>query len=257
MECQNMIKHLKINKNKQVGKVIIIVEGEDEEHKLLKHIFTKVLNYNYVSIRRGREQVKTSSKSNSHIIVINTANSSIKSVMEDKDYKDKLYQIIKKEYNSSLKNVPIYILWDRDVDTNDDSVVLKTLDTFYSALDNEYDMNGLLLLSYPCLESFELSNFDKKFWKKKFYTSKEAKKQRKNIRPTIHEINENSLLLALENTHRTMNFYGIKKYDSTNFHKENIKIYKKEMEVYDEYKYFDALSLIGIMLVDLGIIEEK
>ncbi len=40
MECQNTIKHLKINKNKAIGEIVIVVEGETEEFKLLKHIFT-------------------------------------------------------------------------------------------------------------------------------------------------------------------------------------------------------------------------
>ena len=44
MECQDTIKNLKINKNKSIGEVIIVVEGEFDEFRLLKHIFTKVLN---------------------------------------------------------------------------------------------------------------------------------------------------------------------------------------------------------------------
>ena len=43
MECQNTIKNLKINKNKTVGTVVIVVEGEEDEFRLLKHIFTKIL----------------------------------------------------------------------------------------------------------------------------------------------------------------------------------------------------------------------
>ena len=46
MECQITTKNLKINKNKSIGKVIIVVEGESEEFKIMKHIFTKILNYN-------------------------------------------------------------------------------------------------------------------------------------------------------------------------------------------------------------------
>ena len=34
MECQNTIKTLKINKNKSIGTVVIVVEGENDEFRL-------------------------------------------------------------------------------------------------------------------------------------------------------------------------------------------------------------------------------
>lgn len=169
MECQSIVKHLKINKNKSIGEVVIVVEGESEEFKLLKHIFTKIFDYNYLSIRRNkiiRDKFISKSNNGSSIIVANASNSNIKSILEDNDYKDKLYNLLKYKYNRSLKNVPIYILWDRYADSNKEDVVLKSLVTFKSSLDNDYDMNGLLLLSYPCVETYELSNFDKQLCKK-------------------------------------------------------------------------------------------
>lgn len=258
MECQIIIKHLKINKN--IGDVVIVVEGESEEFKLLKHIFTKVLDYNYLSIRRNKimkDRFVSKSNTSSSIIVANTSTSNIKSILEDCDYKDKLYRLLKCDYNRSLKNVPIYILWDRDVDSNKEDTVLKSLLTFRSALDNDYEMNGLLLLSYPCVESYEFSNFNKQLWKINFKSSMDAKKKMKMIIPKLDDINENSLLLAVENMHRTMKKNGIRFYDPSNFLKENVKIFNKESEEYLNNKYFNALSLISIMLIDLGIISEK
>lgn len=259
MECQSTIKHLKINKTKSIGEVVIVVEGESEEFKLLKHIFTKIFDYNYLSIRRNKvmkDKFISKNNKNSSIIIANTSNSNIKSIMEDKDYKDRLYELLKSEYNRSLKSVPIYILWDRDADSNKEEIVLKSLNTFTSSLDNDYEMNGLLLLSYPCVEVYELSNFNKQLWKTNFNNSIDAKKQMKTIIPKLIDINENTLLLAVENMHRTMKKYGIIDYDPTYFHKENIKIFRSETEEYIKHKYFNALSLISIMLIDLGIITE-
>ena len=84
----------------------------------------------------------------------------------------------------------------------------------------------------------------------------DAKKKMKEIIPELTDIDEKSLMLAIENMHRTMYFYGIRKYDPSNFKKENLKIFRKESEEYLNNKYFNALSLIGIMLIDLGIITE-
>lgn len=53
-----------------------------------------------------------------------------------------------------------------------------------------------------------------------------------------------------------MKNYGIIEYDPSNFKRENIKIFKKETEEYVNNRYFNALSLISIMLIDLGIITE-
>ena len=200
---------------------------------------------------------KSKSNKNSSVIIANTSNSNIESIMEDENYKEKLYNFLKSEYNRSLKSVPIYILWDRDVNSNNGEIVLKVLNTFASSLDNEYDMNGLLLLSYPCVEAFELSNFNKQLWKNYFRTSGEAKKEMKSIIPNLKDINERTLLLAVENMHRTMNLYGIRKYDPSDFKNENLKIFRKETESYLKKGYFNALSLISIMLIDLGIITEN
>lgn len=260
MECLSTIKNLEINKNKKIGEVVILVEGESEEFKLLKHIFTKILNYNYHAIRRNKimhDKFVSKSNNNSTVIIANTTSSNIKSIMEDDNYKDKLYELLKKEYNKNLKNVPIYILWDRDYDSNDSNVVKKSLETFGSSLDNEYDMNGLLLLSYPCIESFELSNFDKKLWKKRFKTSDEVKREMNSIVPNIHSINEQTLLLAIENLNRTLKMYGINSYDPSYFKDINMKVYNSEESEYVKNKVCNALSLIGIMLIDLGIINEK
>ena len=48
MECQNTIKNLKVNKNKSIGEIVVVVEGESEEFKLLKHIFVDLFDYNYI-----------------------------------------------------------------------------------------------------------------------------------------------------------------------------------------------------------------
>jgi hypothetical protein len=260
MECQNIIKNLKINKNKAIGEVVIVVEGESEEFKLLKHIFIDILDYNYVPIKRNkvmRDTFNSKTNKNSTVIIANTSNSNIKSIMEDNNYKDRLYELLKKEYNRSLKNTPIYILWDRDINSNNEEIVSKSLKTFTSSLDNDYDMNGILLLSYPCVESYEISNFDKKLWKKNFKTSEEAKKEMSSSRYSLANIDEKTLLLAVENMHRSMMNYGIFNYDPSNFKRVNINIFTKEKDVYKNNKYFNALSLISIMLIDLGIIVEN
>ena len=258
MECQNTVKNLKINKKKNIGEVILVVEGESEEYSLFKHIFTEILNYNYISLKRNKiiQDVYYSKTSNSSVIIVNTKNSNINSIVEDNDYKDKLYHLIQNEYHRSLKNIPIYFIWDRDNHSNSSEIIKKLLENYYSALNNDIEMNGLLLLSYPCVEAYEISNFDKVFWKSKFNSSEELKtyKKKDKKRYSLSNLNEKTLLIAVENMHKRLLQYGIINYDSDNFKKENLKIFDLQEKLYDFEKKYYALSLISLLLIDLGII---
>lgn len=234
MECQSTIKNLKINKNKTIGEIVVVVEGESEEFKLMKHIFTKVLDYNYRSIKRNkimRDEFKSKSNPNSTIIVANTSNSNIKTIMDDNDYQDKLYELLKIDYKRSLKSTPIYIIWDRDYDSNEEKIVLKTLNTYKNSLDNGFDMNGILLLSYPCIESYEISNFDKQLYKKEFKNSKSVKDLFKERRYSLNDIDEKTIINAISNMHRSMQNIGISKYDPSEFYKVNKKIFEYEKKL--------------------------
>lgn len=267
MECQNTKKTLKINKDKTIGTIVIVVEGEEDEFRLLKHIFTKVLDYNYISMKRKKVmQHEFVSKNNKNtVIVANTKSSSIKSVIDDKDYKDKLYNLLKKDYKKTLKNTNIYIIWDRDKekdkkDKKDEKIQSyyeTAINTFYSSLDNDYEMNGLLLLSYPCHESYNISNFKKILFKENFNTSIECKKEFNESIHHVKDIDEKTLILAVENMHNGLLNYNIRSYDPTNFKRINEIVYRKEEESFKNNGYFNALSLISVMLVDLGIIQTE
>jgi hypothetical protein len=259
MECQNIIKNLKINKDKSIGEIVVVVEGESEEFKLMKYIFTKVLDYNYVPLKRGkvmRDEFKSKTNSNSTVIVANTCNSNISSIMKDENYRDELYKLLITDYNRSLKNTRIYILWDRDFESNDEKIVSRALESFKNSMDNEQEMNGILLLSYPCIESYEISNFDKQLYKKTFKNSQETKDMYKAKRYSLSKMSCNTILNAIGNMHRSMKDIGIKNYDTSDFYYFNKKIFDYEEKLYCEDNTIKALSLLSIMLVDLGIIYE-
>ena len=56
--------------------------------------------------------------------------------------------------------------------------------------------------------------------------------------------------------HNSLLNYNIRKYDPSNLQQLNTKVYKKEEEYFKNNGSFNALSLISIMLIDLGIIEQ-
>lgn len=261
MDCQTTIKNLKINKNKSIGEVIIVVEGEDEEFRLLKHIFTEILDYSYVEFNRRNKTItkKFQSKTNpsSTVIIANTNSSLLSSITDDSEYKEKLFKLLREDYHKSLNNIPIYILWDRDRETNSQEVVEKALKTYGNARDNGFEMNGLLLLNYPCVESYELSNFIKQEYNNVYSTSKECKKNFKESIFNIKKIKDATLFLAIENMNRSIKKFNILEYNPDFFKDTNLKIFNKQEELFKNKEIIQSLSLISIMLLDLGIIEEK
>lgn len=257
MDFQITIKNLSFNKDKNIGKIIVLVEGEDEI-KLLKQIFGKIMDYDYSIIKKGgiiEGLYKSKKNKNSHVLIAKTNSSNIKSVLDLNNYKDNIAISLMQEYGESIANKRIYFIWDRDYESNKGCSL--ALNTFGNSLDNDYEMNGLLLISYPCLEVYEISNFEKNLFKKKFKNSLETKKYKKSCRWNINRIDENTLLLAAFNTIKGINNFNIYNLDIDNFKETNIKIFNKEEDYYKNYKTWKALSLISIMLLQLDIITIK
>ena len=81
MDCLDTIKSLKINLKRNIGTILIIVEGASDEFELLKQIFRNVLHYNYIEKSRNQcnfrnyDEFVMSGNENSRVIVINAKNS--------------------------------------------------------------------------------------------------------------------------------------------------------------------------------------
>lgn len=71
-----------LNKNKSVGKIVFIVEGDKKEHTLLGHLFTNILDYSVVDVKRNRvpySKYISNTNPNSRIFVISAETSNVKS----------------------------------------------------------------------------------------------------------------------------------------------------------------------------------
>ena len=69
-----------LDKGKNIGKVVYIVEGQRKELTLLSHIFTKVLDYTTVVVPRNQDAIiKYESKvnPNSKVFLVSAENSNI------------------------------------------------------------------------------------------------------------------------------------------------------------------------------------
>lgn len=250
---------LMINKNKSIGQVIFIVEGAKTEFYLLHKIFTKIFDYQYETITRYKPYKKYNSKINdfSRVIVINTEESNIKFIDDKNDYLNKLFEELIDEYKIDVSNAAIYYIFDRDSHSNTDTEIIRNLlATLKNSRDNDdYYMQGLLLLSYPAIESFTLSNFDSESYVREFDKGSEIKSYLDSNKLNQKDINENSLLTAVNQLHLALEKIEISTYDIDNFGGVNMDIYDKQEEFYVENHNYRILSLLSIALIDLQLID--
>ena len=173
MDYQILNKKFKLNKDKNIGSVLYIVEGERREINLLGYIFKDILKYDEVIgiDRTGNERIKYISKENknSKVFIINSEQSNIQSIANT-EFRDKQVKILK-QYDDEFdyEDIPIYYIFDCDR-INDKKVIENIIKTYVNAREpseeNEYDsIGGMVLLSYPSIESFVISNFEEEMYK--------------------------------------------------------------------------------------------
>ena len=253
-----IMKKLVINKDKNIGQVVFIVEGASTEFYILHKIFTKIFDYQYEAIKRNKPYKKYNSKVNplSRVIVINTEESNIKFIDKDNDYLNNLFENLIDSYKLDINNAAIYYIFDRDVHSNTDSEFIRDL---LSKLKNsrendDYYMQGLLLLSYPAIESFTLSNFDDNSYKSEFETGDELKHHLHKQKMFQGRINEESIIKSVEQFELAIKELGIDFYDIDDFFETNMDVFKYQEKFYAEHGKYKALSLLCVAFLDLQLI---
>lgn len=261
MDCLDTIKSLKINLRRNIGTILIIVEGASDEFELLKQIFRKILNYNYIEKSRNQQDFKNydefvmKGNENSRVIVINSKNSNLSSIKKDKDYLNEIYIKLYTEYGIDIKNVNVYFIWDRDDKSNPKKIVKELIEKLGNSIENKNgDMNGLLLLSYPCLESYVISNFDDKTILLK---EDNLKKYIKDHDYTISKMNRYMLLKATAMMHKVFLKLDVDKYNLDDFAKTSMKLFEEQEKILSKRKYYYLLSLISLILLDSNIITPR
>ena len=256
MECLDTINSLKINFKRNIGTVIIIVEGEKDEFNILKRIFRDILHYRYIEKKRNKrikdyDEFIMQGNENSKVIVINLKNSNIKNIENDIEYKNQIFNLLYDKYNIDIKNVPIYYLWDRDTHSNSKQLTEKLITSLGNAYENnDYDINGMLLLSYPSIESFVIENFDMNI---DMIKSNNIKNYLKKKKYSISNINKHTLLKSVVKLHKNLLEIGIDNYDTSNFSNTSMNIFNYQESLYKNKGYYKILSLLAIILIDLNI----
>lgn len=250
-----------INRNKSIGKVLYIVEGNHTEPYLLSKIFNKIFDYQFERILREYPYKKFNSKINptSRVFVINTESSNIKTIAKDNNFLDNLFTELIENYDFNIDNATIFYLFDRDCKSNTDKEFIRNmLGVLKNSRENEdYNKQGLLLISYPSIESFTLSNFRDDSFLHKVDTGDNLKDFLDNEKINQSKISLESLSFATKELINALKSINLYPFDIDNFCSTNVQIFDYEEDLYANENVYQALSLICLSLIDLGLIEIK
>ena len=148
---------VKINTDKKIGKVIYVVEGDVDEVKIITKIYNELFGYSVVSYNKKNNyltMLKSDKDKYSRVYIIPSEHSSISSLEDSKEYLDNIYHKLAIDFELDVENSAIYYIFDRDRDSNRPGKILSLMDKLKNSRENDdCEMNGLLLLSYPCIEA--------------------------------------------------------------------------------------------------------
>lgn len=270
MDFQITTSNVALKKDKSIGNVLFIVEGEKTEFLILRKIFNEIFGYHYEEVtRKGKKLKKYQSKEhkNSSVFVINTEDSTIKSICNKKQYLDNMFELLIDDYKFDVDNSFIYFIFDRDRDPKNETAehrqyIKDLIKSLTNALETDesrdeefrFDRQGLLILSYPCAESFIAANFIPDTYTISHRIGKELKRDLGEQKIQHSQINEESLKIATVEMLKYMKIIHNKYLDIDEFKDLNLEIFETQDKFYEENKSYRLLSLIPIILIDLGLI---
>lgn len=249
---------MKINKDRHIGRVLFIVEGSKTEFNIMRRIFCNIFKYEYIEKRRNRPDAFISpSDRNSTVAVVNTRESNIKDITDHKEYLDAVFDMLREQYQFPVDKSAIYYVFDRDPKSNKDT---DRIQEYICNLNNPYgDEDGMgvgqLLLSYPSVESYIISNFCEGSYRIVLKLGTDAKEYigtRKEIQ--LNKINEETLLCA---TREFVDFLAMEelKWDIDNFGEVSRELFNRQEMRYLRGAGFNLFSMLTLAFLQLSMIE--
>lgn len=251
-----------LNKDKNIGKVIYVVEGARRELTLLSYIFTKVFDYSVVvAPRKDVPYLKYESKSNklSRVFLVCSYDSNISFVENQKgqDYLSEVYRVLFEKYNLELSDAATYFIFDRDVKSNKGEEFRKLIPILKNSRDNDTEINGMLLESFPAIEAYTKSCIDNTCddWVK---SAKELKSKVSGAQYQQNKFNDTQIVKACINmltSIKSISGRELEEKDLDNFAELNQLIFDKEEDYLTRRKLYRMLSLLSISFLDLGLMD--
>lgn len=248
---------MKLNKDKHIGRVLFIVEGSRTEFSILRQIFCNLLGYSYIEKRRSKPTYFTSNSDRySKVAVINTRESNIRDISENQDYLDDVFDVLREQYRFPVDQSAIYYLFDRDPKSNTNSALIeKYIRTLANPYENGDYKAGQLLLSYPSIESYIISNFRNTADIRRFSLGKDTKTYiGENTDIQMNKISEETLIKAANEFLKYLLSEHID-YEIDEFSEASHAIFTKQEADYLSGRGFRLFSMLTLAFLQMGIIE--
>ena len=254
-----------INEDKSIGTVIFIVEGQQFEFSIIDRIFTRIFHYEYHEKRRGKSKYLNKGKNPlSRVFVMNAESSNLNSISNEA-YLDTLYEELSREFGINIDDAAIFFIFDRDPISNtknnsdsDEDKYAKLHAYYANPWENDDNrIGGQLLLSYPSLESYEISNFEDDSHLLEYGLGSElktfiGKEEHRNI-----QLNKMSLETIAHATKEFIDFINEQNIsvDIDDLSNIPLEVYNFEEKFYEQHSKYRVLSLLTIAFIQLGMIK--
>lgn len=260
-DCRRM-KNYKIDRSKNIGNVIFVVEGGrpdtgGTELKLLKAIFADILGYEVQELRRGCDEfIGHGSNPQFHVFALNLPKNQLTQLTEDA--LDELYHRLNEEFNIKPEDCPIFFLYDRDyLSYKPNELRGKYIRKYTNPYGDEQGNQGQLLLSYPAVESFLLSCFQNGVFNQSYFLGKDVKPELIKAGVSVEDIKfEEHLIHAVIEMDKGLDAFGLSQYNLDNLAPTLLDVYDYQQQKCTNERKFSLLSLIAMALLELGIIIE-
>lgn len=278
--CQCM-KRYRIDKNKNIGNVIFIVEGGRKktggtELRLLKKIFADILGYEVQELRRDSEEfIGYGCNPQFRVFALNLPKNQLTQLTEDAI--DSLFCRLREEFGIKPEDCPIFFIYDRDaLSYKRNELRGKYVKKYTDPYGNDNGDQGQLLLSYPAIESYLLSCIEDDTFKQSYLLGQQAKSTLTNLictedyetKTDIHMKTvdlvfteetieaENKLLHSINEMNNGLTTMGIGEYDLDNLAPILLDVYDYQQKRYISENTFSLFSFVGMALLELGVIVE-
>lgn len=275
------MRNYRIDKTRNIGNVIFVVEGGRPETggtelRLLKKIFADILEYEVQELRRGSEEfIGHGRNSQFHVFALNLPKNQLTQLTEDAI--DALFRRLRDEFHIKPENCPVFYLYDRDVlSYHRNELRGKYVKKYIDPYGTENGDQGQLLLSYPAVESYLLScimedtvNLSAKLGQdaKVLLTSRICPEDGadttdihlKTVDLVFSEEKaeaEKHLIHSINEMDKGLQKIGIQAYDLDNLAPTLLEVYDYQQQKYNTENTFSLLSLVGMALLELGVIVE-
>lgn len=256
------MKNYKIDKAKNIGNVIFVVEGGradtgGTELRILKKIFSDILGYEVQELRRGCDEfIGHGSNPQFRVFALNLPKNQLTQMTDEA--LDELYRRLRDTFHLRPEECPIFYLYDRDyLSYRPNELRGKYVRRYTNPYGDDAGNLGQLLLSYPAVESYLLSCVQDDVYQQSYLLGKDLKPEVDKSGFSEEDIaEEDHLIHAAQEMDKGLDAFGLGQYDLDDLAPTLLGVYDWQQTKCKADSSFSLLSLISMALLELGIIVE-